>query len=239
MRVEGKIAIVTGAHGGIGHASAEALAREGATVYAADIQAEAPAYAHDGVTYVRLDVRSAERWDELAARVRDEHGRLDILVCAAGIPADDPIDELSMETWENTIAVNQTGVLLGIQRAVELMGDGGGSIVTISSIWGIVAIGGCAAYHATKGAVTLMTRNAAMTYAARGIRANSVHPGMIDTPMSRRRARELVQETIDLTPLGRMAQPEEVASGVLFLASDEASFVTGTSLVIDGGYMAQ
>lgn len=240
MRVAGKIAIVTGAYGGIGKASAEALAREGATVIAADIKAEAPDYAVPGIAYVRLDVRRDAEWKALAARLVAEHGRIDIMVNAAGITAYESLTEADDTVWHDVVAVNQTGLMYAFRAVLPVMAaQKKGSVVTISSIFGLNAVAGIAAYHASKGAVTLMSRNAAVTYARDGIRVNSIHPGLIDTPMARARDSEGQKETIALTPLGRIGLAEEVANGVLFLASDEASYITGVQLPIDGGYLAQ
>jgi NAD(P)-dependent dehydrogenase (short-subunit alcohol dehydrogenase family) len=138
------------------------------------------------------------------------------------------------------VAVNQTGVFLGMKTVAPVMREnGGGSIVNSSSIWGNVAVPGAHTYHATKGAVRNMTKNAAMTYATEGIRANSLHPGIINTPLVQAQAEDVNEFVVGMTPMGRMADPREIAYGVLFLASDESSFMTGAELVIDGGYTAQ
>jgi NAD(P)-dependent dehydrogenase (short-subunit alcohol dehydrogenase family) len=238
VNFEGKVAVVTGAHQGIGHATATQLAERGATVYAADVQTEVPPLPA-GAEYVVLDVVDPAQWARVAQRIRDRHGRLDVLVNAAGIAAFEPIDTVGLESWNTVVAVNQTGVLIGMQHAVPLMRvAGGGSIVNVSSIWGITAVPGAAAYHATKGAVRSMTKNAALTFAADHIRANSVHPGLVDTPMAARSTAEARAVVIEQTPMRRMARPEEVAAGIVFLASDAASYITGVELPIDGGYIA-
>jgi 3alpha(or 20beta)-hydroxysteroid dehydrogenase len=145
-----------------------------------------------------------------------------------------------MKAWTRVIAVNQTGVFLGMREAIRVMRpQKSGSIVNFSSIWGNAAVGGAHAYHATKGAVRNMTKNAAMTYVADGIRVNSVHPGFIDTPLTQAQAPEINAFVIASTPMKRAGQPIEVANGCLFLASDESSYMTGAELVIDGGYLAQ
>ena len=145
-----------------------------------------------------------------------------------------------MTAWMQMIAVDQTGVFLGMREAVPIMRkQKSGSIINISSIWGSAAVGGAHAYHAAKGAVRNMTKNAAMTYVADGIRANSVHPGFIETPLTQAQAPELNEAVIAATPMKRAGKAIEVAYGCLFLASDESSYVTGTELVIDGGYLAQ
>lgn len=240
MRVKGKIAVVTGAFGGIGKASAEALAREGATVIALDVKPETPDYATSGIEYRTFDVRSDGAWKELAGELGRSHGRLDIFVAAAGVTAYESLHEVTDAIWDHVVEVNQTGLMRAFRALIPVMkAGGGGSIVTISSIFGLGAVEGIAAYHASKGAVTLMSRNAAMTYAKDKIRVNSIHPGLIDTPMARARDGEGQAHTISLTPLGRIGLPEEVANGVLFLASDEASYITGVQLPIDGGYLGQ
>lgn len=239
MRVQGKVAVVTGAYGGIGKASAELLAREGATVIALDIKPDAPVYEAE-VVYRTHDVRSDEGWKTVVDDVLSEHGRIDIFVSAAGITAYEAYEEITDAIWHDVVAVNQTGLMYGLRAVIPAMvRNGGGSIVTISSIFGLSAVAGIAAYHASKGAVTMMTRNVALTYAKDGIRANSIHPGLIDTPMARARDTGGQGETIALTPMRRIGQAEEVAQGVVFLASDAASYITGVQLPIDGGYLAQ
>jgi 3alpha(or 20beta)-hydroxysteroid dehydrogenase len=240
-RLSGKVALVTGAARGMGRSTAELFATHGATVVATDVLEPVPPYgAGSGVEFVRLDVTDEEAWRQVLAGVLDRHGRLDVLINNAGIIAYEPLGELSLKDWTRVVDVNQTGVFLGMREAVPAMrAGGGGSIVNFSSIWGNVAVGGAHAYHATKGAVRNMTKNAAMTYAADGIRVNSVHPGFIDTPLTAAQDPDINTIVIGNTPLGRAGRPEEVAFGCLFLASDESSFVTGAELVIDGGYLAQ
>jgi NAD(P)-dependent dehydrogenase (short-subunit alcohol dehydrogenase family) len=241
MKLDGRIALITGAHRGIGRASAEALAFEGATVIAADVIAEAPAYASAAIHYRHLDVADYAQWDELDAFVRDRYGRLDILVNAAGVTqTQSGLHDLDLDEWNRIIDVNQKGTMLGMRMAVKLMLEqGSGAIVNISSIWGLVAGTGQIAYHASKGAVSVMTRNAAVTYAKRGVRVNAILPGLIETEMVRDQIPEMRKATLDSTPMGRIGQPEEIAKGVLFLVSDEASYVTGALLPIDGGFTAQ
>jgi NAD(P)-dependent dehydrogenase (short-subunit alcohol dehydrogenase family) len=241
MRVQGKVAVVTGAYRGIGRACAEALAREGAQVVAVDIQPDDPGYGSAAMTYRRLDVGSEADWQALSETITAEFGRVDILVSAAGIaPNRDGAHEVTLDDWDHVIRVNQTGVLLGMRMAIAMMlGRAPLSIVNISSIWGQVAGTGQIAYHASKGAVINMTRNAAITYAKQGLRVNAVLPGLIDTAMVRAQPDAMNAATLALTPMGRIGLPEEIAAGVLFLASDDASFVTGVALPIDGGFTAQ
>lgn len=239
MRLQNKVVLVTGAASGIGYAVAELFAKEGATVFASDIQSPARPYS-DGIETLTLDVASEEAWKAAVRAVIEKTGRLDVLVNNAGIIAYEPLAELEMQAWLRMIAVDQTGVFLGMREAVRAMRpQKSGSIINISSIWGSAAVAGAHSYHAAKGAVRNMSKNAAMTYVGEGIRVNSVHPGFIHTPLTDSQASELNEAVIDATPMKRGGQPIEVAYGCLFLASDESSYVTGTELVIDGGYLAQ
>ena len=249
MRLEGKVAIITGAAGSMGAEEARLFAREGAKVVISDVfdddgrRIEAEISEAGGeATYVHADVTSEDDWKRLIWETVSQYGRLDILVNNAGVSGDSPeIDELDFDGWNRIMDVNATGVFLGTKYAVEQMVQtGGGSIVNISSIAGIVgAEGDHPAYHASKGAVRILTKAMAVQYGAQGIRVNSVHPGFM--PPMRTSApnptagRELARQT----PLRRTGETIEVAYGVLFLASDEASFITGTELVIDGGFIAR
>ncbi len=239
MRLQGKVALITGAASGIGRAVTDLFAREGAIVFASDIaSADAPYSA--GVEALRLDVTGEDAWKTAVDTIVEKRGRLDVLINNAGIIAYEPLHELGMKAWMRMIAVDQTGVFLGMREAVRVMRkQKSGSIVNISSIWGSAAVAGAHSYHAAKGAVRNMSKNAAMTYVADGIRVNSVHPGFIHTPLTNAQATDLNEAVIASTPMKRGGQPVEVAYGCLFLASDEASYVTGTELVIDGGYLAQ
>jgi NAD(P)-dependent dehydrogenase (short-subunit alcohol dehydrogenase family) len=240
LRLKDKMAVVTGAHRGIGFAIADALAREGAIVLAADIIPERPEFVGASVEYMMMDVSLPSHWDDVEARLRREPGHLDILVNAAGVTSGTAAaHEVELEDWDRIIAVNQTGVMLGMRMATRMMRGRGGSIVNIASIWGLVGSQGQIAYHASKAAVMGMSRDAAITYAREGVRVNSIHPGLIGTEMVRSLEPERVAGTLALTPMGRMGAPDEVAAGVVFLASDEASFVTGVALPVDGGFTAQ
>ena len=239
MRLQGKVILVTGAASGIGHAVAELFAREGAIVFASDIASPKLAYS-DGIEALKLDVTREEDWETAVDTIVEKSGRLDVLINNAGIIAYEPLHELEVNAWMNMIAVDQTGVFLGMREAIRVMRrQKSGSIVNISSIWGSAAVAGAHSYHAAKGAVRNMTKNAAMTYVADGIRVNSVHPGFIHTPLTDAQAPELNEVVIASTPMKRGGKPIEVAYGCLFLASDESSYVTGAELVIDGGYLAQ
>ncbi len=174
------------------------------------------------------------------SEVASRHARIDVLVNNAGINVYPAADEIDLEDWERAVAVNQTGVMLGLRHVLPVMlRQGSGVIVNVSSTLGAVAVEGAVAYHATKGAVSQMTRNAAVTYARRGIRVNEVLPGISDTRLVREQPKAFTAAGLARTPLGRLGRPEEIASAVAFLASDDASFITGASLPVDGGYLAQ
>lgn len=232
-RLSGKVAIVTGAANGIGAAIASLFKEEGATVVGLDITATAS-------DIVKLDVSSAEQWHEVTDTIIDEHGKIDILVNNAGIvKAYQGIADISFADWDAVLGVNLRGTFLGMRSVIPHMRQaGGGAIVNVASIWGAVGTEGVAAYQASKGAVRTMTKNAAVTYASANIRANAILPGLTMTPLIEAQDDALTQRLIKETPLGRSADPREIAYGALFFASDESSFVTGTELPIDGGYMA-
>ena len=241
-RLSGKSAIVTGAARGIGRATAELFAREGAAVFATDVNApQAPWEGHD-IRFSIMDVSSETSWRRLVAEVATHHGPVDVLVNNAGIGGSQlPLADETIDDWHRVIAVNQTGVFLGMRAVLPGMRERkSGSIINVSSIWGVAAVPGAAAYHATKAAVRHLTKHAAVTYAPDNIRVNSIHPGIIATPMVLEdQAAETSAAVVAATPLGRMGRPIELAYGMLFLASDESSFMTGAELVIDGGYLAQ
>jgi len=237
-KLRDKIAIVTGANQGIGLAITKKLAADGAKVYAFDINGDAD-YG-TGVTFSYNDVTKEQDWKASVQKVTEDEGRIDILVNNAGLIAYTPIHEIELEEWHRLIAVDQTGVLLGMKHVIlQMMKQKKGSIINISSIWGSVGAANVVAYNAAKGAVVLMTKNAAITYAKNGIRANSVHPGFINTPLTESQHAELNKVVIAATPMGRAGEPGEVANAVAFLASDESSYITGAELVVDGGYTAQ
>lgn len=246
-RLAGKVAVISGGARGQGLSHARIFAREGAQVLLGDVlddegRAAADALRAEGldVDYAHLDVTSEADWFAAVDRAESAWGRVNVLVNNAGIlGAPEPADTLDDEGWEKTLEVNQRGVWLGMKAAVPAMRRaGGGSIVNIASIQGISATDEFFAYHATKGAVRLMTKTAALTYGKDKIRVNSVCPGVILTPMTLNSGEDVDAFLRDVV-LGRAAEPEEVSWGVLFLASDEASYITGTDLVIDGGYLAR
>jgi cyclopentanol dehydrogenase len=247
-RLKGKVALISGGARGQGAAEARLFAGEGAKVMIGDIREELCQKTADEINAktaastvraMRLDVTRAADWRAAVDACEREFGGLDILVNNAGIANVKGIEETSEEEWDSIVNINQKGVWLGMKAAAPAMRRrGGGSIINISSIYGIIGSPGSAAYHGTKGAVRLLTKAAAVQYAGDKIRVNSVHPGVILTPMVDVVPRAELQPLIEMAPMKRGAQPEEVGWAVLFLASDEASFVTGTELVVDGGYTA-
>ncbi len=247
-RLTGKVALISGASRGQGAAEARLFAREGASVVAGDIlEEEGQQLVQDirksggKATFVKLDVTSESDWKTAVDTALNNYGKLNIVVNNAGILSLTGVEETTLETWHRVLAINATGVFLGMKNSIAaLRKSGGGSIINISSIWGITGVGASIAYQASKGAVRTMTKSAAMQYAKEGIRVNSVHPGIITTPMVTEGVPdEMRQMIVAATPMGREGQPEEVANVVLFLASDEASFVTGAEYLVDGGYIAQ
>jgi NAD(P)-dependent dehydrogenase (short-subunit alcohol dehydrogenase family) len=248
-RLEGRVALVTGAASGIGKATARRLADEGAAVLLTDVNESLGATTTEElraagakVDFLRHDVASEADWEAAVAKAVEEFGGLDIVVNNAGMGDLATIEETSLEDWQRTIAIDQTGVFLGMKTAApHLKASGHGSVVNISSIFGTSGgFGTSPAYHAAKGAVRTLTKNVALHWAAEGVRVNSIHPGFIDTPiLDTARGTPFEQVMLDLTPMGRLGRPEEIAAGVAYLVSDDASFVTGLELYIDGGYIAK
>ena len=250
MRLAGKVAVISGAARGMGAAEARLFAREGARVVIGDvleaegaaIEAEISAKGGEAV-FVRLDVTRESDWAQAVASTVQRFGKLDVLVNNAGIGGVGRVDETATEAWDRVMEVNAKGVFLGTRAAIPAMRRaGGGSIINISSQLGLVGMDDSSPqYTASKGAVRLLTKTTALQYARDGIRCNSVHPGPIVTPMTERRRAEpaVYQRMLSRIPLGRYGEPDEVAYGVLYLASDESAFVTGSELVIDGGWTAQ
>ena len=250
MRLDGKVALITGGAKGQGREEAKLFAKEGAKIVLGDIldnlgQEVAKDIQDTGgeATYVHLDVTNEADWKSSIKIVLQKYGRLDILVNNAGILIRKGIEDTTTEDWSRIMDINAKGAFLGIKSAIPVMRkSGGGSIINISSTAGLVASpSGSASYTASKGAVRLLTKSTAIQYAHENIRCNSVHPGPIDTDMIQDSITDPTKltERMDRLPMGRFGTAEEVAFGVLYLASDESSFVTGSELVIDGGHTAQ
>jgi NAD(P)-dependent dehydrogenase (short-subunit alcohol dehydrogenase family) len=255
-RVENKVAIITGAASGIGKATAKRLAEEGAKVAITDIQDEKARETVDEITANggtakawHMDTTSEDDVKRVFEDVAAEFGSIDVLVNNAGVEGPDkPTHEISEEEWKQVIDVNVNGVFLCTKHAVPAMKEAGsGSIINLSSIYGLVGAADAPPYHASKGAVRLMSKNDALFYAEDDIRVNSVHPGFIWTSMVERFAEKQEDTTVEefrkelaaAHPIGNVGEPEDIANGILYLASDESKFVTGSELVIDGGYTAQ
>ncbi|MFC5677176.1 SDR family NAD(P)-dependent oxidoreductase [Aeromicrobium endophyticum] len=247
-RLDDTIALVTGATGGLGEAICHRLASEGASIIATDQELAACSTLVDSLDgadrhlALALDVTSEDAWTDVVSAVRSHYGRLDAVVNNAGIGSLGHVTEEKVETWDRVVAVDQTGVWLGMKHGGAFVEETGGSIVNISSILGIGGgLGNSAAYAAAKGAVTNLTKNAALHWADRGVRVNSVHPGFIGTRplLERFEGTERHRAMVDNTPMRRLGRPEEVASVVAFLVSDESSYMTGSELRVDGGWTAR
>ena len=248
MRLAGKVAMISGAASGMGAVEASLFAKEGATVIVADqledqgssVVAEITS-AGGNARFMRLDVTNEDEWRENVATAVSTFGKLDILVNNAGLSGTTFDDHMSTDAWNRIMDVNINGVFLGTKHAIPAMqAAGGGSIVNISSIMGFVGSeSGHPAYQASKGAVRIFTKATAVKYGPDNIRANSVHPGFMPPMTTSRPNPEAREMQVAWTPLRRTGNTIEVAYGVLFLASDEASFITGTELVIDGGFLAR
>ncbi len=256
-RVEGKIACVTGAASGIGRCAAMTLAREGASVVATDIQADCGAElaaeidsAGGRAVFIAHDVTDEDDWRRVVAEIRSRFGRLDVLVNNAGIGLSSPVVDMDLAAWRRQMSINVDGPFLGVKHGLPLMREGGGgSIINVSSIAGIKASPNVSGYCASKGAVRLFTKSVALECAAAkdGVRVNSLHPGIVETAIwdtligtgpegsnARPRGPTLAALTSQSVPLGRPGRLEEIAAAILWLASDDSSYVTGTELVVDG-----
>ena len=256
MRLEGKVALISGAASGVdgelmgfGGAAARMFCNEGAKVFLGDINTEggertaAQLRAGGGdATFVKLDVTNEQDWIDAVAATVSAYGKLNVLVNNAGTSARSTVEETTEEAWDGQMDVHAKGTFLGTKHAIpEMLKEGSGTIINISSIYGIVGSPTSTAYHAAKGAIRLFTKSAALQYAADNIRINSIHPGYCHTPLTTRsydneRHFAWIQERI---PIGRVGNANDIAYGIVFLASDESSFMTGSELVIDGGTTAQ
>lgn len=246
MAFSGKVALVTGAASGIGKHIAERLVGHGCRVVATDIDCAAGAAAakDSGAEFLHHDITSEHDWETVFNVIRERHCAVDVVVNNAGIYAAGNVEHTTLDDWHRIMGVNAAGVFLGCKHAIAAMKERGGSIVNVSSGAALRPTSGAAAYSASKSAVWSLTRTTALHCAESGydIRCNAVHPGMVDTPMVAGRAkdddsrRELYEKCAALHPLGRMASVQDVAAAVIFLASDEARYLTGVSLPVDGGY---
>jgi len=249
MRLEGKVALITGAAQGIGPEISRLFAREGAKAVIGDIKEEEGRQVETDINaaggeahFMILDVTSEESWQQVVSSILERLGRLDILVNNAGISRRMPLDEFPVETWDSIMAVNVRGVFLGMKHAIPAMRKGGGGcIINMSSIAGLVGHKhSSSAYIASKGAVTILSKATAVHYAKENIRVNSIHPCTVDTPLVADLFKdpEMKKARFDEVPMGRLATTQDVAYAALYLASDEASFITGVSLPVDGGLTA-
>jgi NAD(P)-dependent dehydrogenase (short-subunit alcohol dehydrogenase family) len=252
-RVEGKASIVTGGAAGIGRACAIALAREGAKVAVADMDgpggAETVAFIQGNggeAFFCRTDVRVMADIRELVRQAAERWGRLDVLVNNAGVAIPGSVTEMPEEDWDRVLSVNLSGVWRGMHVAIpEMLKTGGGSVINTSSVQSVVGFRGWAGYAASKGGINSLTQQAAVDYAAQGVRVNAILPGTILTPMNERilatspDASRIEQRWLSMHPVGRLGRPEEVAALVVFLASDESSFITGELIRVDGGLVVR
>ena len=250
MRLEGKVALISGGARGMGAVEAKLFVQEGAKVVFGDVREEEgqkleAEIAESGgeAVFTKLDVTSADDWQSAVDLAVSRFGKLDILVNNAGIFDNATVENTTVEAWDRVLDINAKGVFLGSKSAIGAMREaGGGSIVNISSTAGLTGSTVSSAYYASKGAVRLLTKATAVQFGSEKIRANSVHPGPIETDMVKQvflDDESLRDERIAAIPQGRFGKPEEVANCVLFLASDEASYMTGSELVVDGGWTAQ
>ncbi len=256
MRLEGKVALISGAASGVegdlmgfGGAAARLFAREGAKVVLTDINQESGQQTAAQInesggeaTFLRLDVTNEQDWIDAVRATVSSYGRLDILVNNAGTGARYTVEDTTEEVWDTQMNIHAKGTFLGTKHAIpEMRKVGGGSIINVSSIYGLVGSDTSTAYHAAKGAIRLFTKSAAIQYAKENIRVNSVHPGYALTPLTQRGYAnpEYLERILSKIPMGRVGIANDIAYGMLYLASDESSFVTGSELVIDGGTTAQ
>lgn len=242
-RLENKVAIVTGGASGIGASMVDLFVQEGAIVVAADINDEAleKASQKENVYGMKLNVASDEEWEAFAKEVNDRFGKIDILVNNAGISSEKPYQEINLDDWQKMLSINGFGPFAGIKHVAPYMAaQNQGSIVNISSYTAQIGQG-FNHYSASKGAVRALSKAAATTFGHQGVRVNTLFPGIIETPMtaSLSTSKELLGRLIQATPLQRLGKPADIANAALFLASDESSYITGSELVIDGGFSAQ
>ena len=249
-RLDGKVALITGGASGLGKATGALMVAEGAVVVLTDLRGDACGEAAEEIggqcSFLELDTTAERQWESVCGTVLARHGRLDILLNGAGVgSAAVPLAQMELAAWRSCMAVNLDGVFLGCKHGIRTMRPTGGSIINISSILGVAGRPGAAEYCASKGGVRLLTKAAALECAAYSprIRVNSIHPGFIDTPMVssaiQRRGPEFRRDIEASVPFGELGQPDDIAEGVVYLASDASRFVTGSELVVDGGFLAR
>lgn len=263
-RLQGRVAFISGGLRGIGHACAQRFLAEGARVVLSDLDsaddaAETMAALGDGASYLQADVTREDDWQRALDHVTQRHGELHVLVNNAGIDLTGPVESIALADWRRIMGINVDGVFLGTRVFVPLLAQsglavkGGASIINVSSIMGITGYSEVSAYNASKGAVRMFTKGIAVEFAKKQmpIRANSVHPGFVETPLLNagfqrwvdkgfaEKTEDLVAAMNSTTPIGRLARPEEIAAPIAFLASDDASYMTGSELIVDGGWTAQ
>lgn len=247
MRLNGKVAVITGGASGIGEATSKLFAKEGAKVVIADYSDAGQSLADEmtaqgySAMFIKVDVSKEDEIERMVAKTVSAYGKLDILFANAGIGDIAPAHELTLDQWQRMIDINLTGVFLSNKHAIKQMlsQKTGGSIINNASILGHVGQPNITSYTAAKGGVVNMTRSLGVTYAKEGIRVNAVCPGYIKTPLLSSSPQEMLDHLQSLHPIGRLGEAEEIAKAVLFLASDDASFVVGANLLVDGGYTAQ
>lgn len=242
-RLNNKVAIITGGASGIGKQMVQLFQKEGATVIAADINEDNlnEISKLENVHGYKLDVSSDDAWANFAKETKEKFGKIDILVNNAGVSSEKPFDEIDLEDWEFMMSINGFGPFAGMKHIAPIMAEqGSGSIVNISSYTAKIGQG-FNHYSASKGAVRALSKAAATQFGRSGVRVNALFPGIIDTPMTQNlsASKELLDQLVQATPLQRLGRPDDIANAALFLASDESSFITGSELVIDGGFSAQ
>jgi cyclopentanol dehydrogenase len=238
-RLKGKVTLITGGSRGIGRATAELFAREGATAVISGDVLDAEEGATSSVESVRLDVTKDDQWKRVIDGIVEKHGKIDVLVNNAAICLYEPILETTEAMWDKVLDIDLKSIFFGMREVLpHMIRRKQGSIINLASIWGLAGVPNAHAYQAAKGAILNVSKNVATTHGQDGIRCNSLHPGYIVTPMNKDQGSVIEAALINGSLLKRAGQPIEIAYAALFLASDEASYVTGTSLVVDGGYLA-
>src|SRR6202789_4326320 len=238
-RLKGKVALITGGARGIGRATAELFTREGAAAVISGDVLDAEDAGASSVEFVRLDVTKDDQWKRVIDGIVAKHGKIDVLVNNAAICLYEPILETTEAMWDRVLDIDLKSIFFGMREALpHMIRRKQGSIINLASIWGLAGVPNAHAYQAAKGAILNVSKNVACTHGQDGIRCNSLHPGYILSPMNKHQAPEINAALIAGTVLKRPGQPIETAYAALFLASDEASYVTGTSLVVHGGYLA-